>query len=596
MDLLRNYLNNTTVDNLKILLKTLRDNKKIPQMRKLELINEIEKLYTIDHLKENWKKLSRIDKKGIAEYIYNYADNIDFDFESFFAKYKNNPDFMVKSNWGIRSSSDMPLSATYFFGNNYEIPLDLIRKFKTFVEKPKEAKAKTATELPEIEGITVKETERIAFYELKAVLRLINDSKLKVSPKTNIPSIASVKAVDTILVEGDFYPEHEVWGENRANAEDLGFIRGFGWLMMLQAGGLAKISGTTLVLTNNGKRALEKDDPAEIIKKLWERWLKTKIIDEFRRIDEIKGQTGKGKKCFTKVEERRTLVNAALTQLDENKWIKFSDFSRLIKSNRKYKFTVTKYDPWDLYLCEPGYGSLGYSGYNEWNVIEDRYMLCLLFEYAATLGLIDIAYISPIEAKVDWGSLWGAEGMYFLSRYDGLLYFSVNSLGSYCLGNIEKYTVKQDSTTININIDGTGLITTNTALPPHEIITVLDTYTTKKSNSDWQITKATLLKALENGHSIFNFKKFAEEKNITIPLKFSKLINDLEKKSDAVKLKDRVVVYELKSKLLKEEFLTDSYLSKICMNIGETLIGVSENNNKIFLSEIKKQCYIIYES
>lgn len=48
-------------------------------------------------------------------------------------------------------------------------------------------------------------------------------------------------------------------------------------------------------------------------------------------------------------------------------------------------------DPWKLYICERQYGSLGYAGFHEWNILQLRYILCFLFEYAATLGLIDIA-------------------------------------------------------------------------------------------------------------------------------------------------------------------------------------------------------------
>ena len=47
---------------------------------------------------------------------------------------------------------------------------------------------------------------------------------------------------------------------------------------------------------------------------------------------------------------------------------------------------------WRLYLGDPRYGSLGPVGWNAWNVLEGRYALCVLFEYAATLGAVDVAY------------------------------------------------------------------------------------------------------------------------------------------------------------------------------------------------------------
>ena len=35
-----------------------------------------------------------------------------------------------------------------------------------------------------------------------------------------------------------------------------------------------------------------------------------------------------------------------------------------------------------------------------WNILEGRYALCVLFEYAATLGVVDIAYTAAWGARV----------------------------------------------------------------------------------------------------------------------------------------------------------------------------------------------------
>jgi hypothetical protein len=48
----------------------------------------------------------------------------------------------------------------------------------------------------------------------------------------------------------------------------------------LQGGGLAKADGWFLQLTPAGRKTLKKDFPGGI-KTAWQRWEKTKIIDEF---------------------------------------------------------------------------------------------------------------------------------------------------------------------------------------------------------------------------------------------------------------------------------------------------------------------------
>ena len=65
-----------------------------------------------------------------------------------------------------------------------------------------------------------------------------------------------------------------------------------------------------------------------------------------------------------------------------------------------------------------------------WEIVEGRYALCVLFEYAATAGLIDVAYADPCGARDDYRALWGAGQYAYLSRYDGLLAVRVNELGT----------------------------------------------------------------------------------------------------------------------------------------------------------------------
>ena len=85
---------------------------------------------------------------------------------------------------------------------------------------------------------------------------------------------------------------------------------------------------------------------------------------------------------------------------------------------------------WRLYIADSYYGSLGHAGPRAWDVIEGRYALCVLLEYAATVGLIDVAYTDPRGARDDYRALWGADQLSCLSRYDGLLAVRINELGA----------------------------------------------------------------------------------------------------------------------------------------------------------------------
>lgn len=120
-------------------------------------------------------------------------------------------------------------------------------------------------------------------------------------------------------------------------------------------------------------------------------------------------------------------------------------------------FLVSR-NPRRLYICEPGYGSLAHVE-DSWSILQDSYLKCFLFEYAATLGLLDVAYIPPHSAPQDGLSdYWGLDDLPFLSRYDGLLYFRLNPLGAFCLGLTEQYNPPEVASQTQLQIQANGTI------------------------------------------------------------------------------------------------------------------------------------------
>ena len=207
-------------------------------------------------------------------------------------------------------------------------------------------------------------------------------------------------------------------------------IRPFAWPLLLQAGGLAKQDGAKLALTARGNKALSQP-VEETVAHLFARWQLKGAPDELRRVDLIKGQTAKGAR-LSAVAERRQVIAVALRDCPVGRWIEIDELFRQMQL-RGHNFAVT-HNPWALYLTDPQYGSLGYDGAGGFKILQARYCLAYLFEYLATLGMIDVAYTLPYDARRDFGDAWGTDDLLFLSRYDGLQYLRVNALGAYCLG------------------------------------------------------------------------------------------------------------------------------------------------------------------
>ena len=263
--------------------------------------------------------------------------------------------------------------------------------------------------------VLVRWTAPDALSNLVCVLELAADGQVRYSASTRRPTAATVKLVEDVLVAGDFYDS----GES---------IAAFAWPLLIQVGGLARLAGTRLELSPRGRAALARPS-YEALGALWARWLGSVSTDELARIEAIKGQRKPG--TLTSAITRRAAVAAALAALQPGAW---TGAGKLLASLRAQQPPLVAARSlralWRLYVVDSYFGSLGHAGSRTWDLVEGRYALCVLFEYAATLGLIDVAYTDPRGARDDYRALWGADQLSCLSRYDGLSAVRVNELGA----------------------------------------------------------------------------------------------------------------------------------------------------------------------
>ena len=295
-----------------------------------------------------------------------------------------------------------------------------------------------ATSLPG--SILVRCTAPDALSNLIAVLELTAEGQLRFSAATRRPLASTVRLVEDALVAGDYYDgadleaahhdgaHHDGAHHDRAHHDGGEPIAAFAWPMLLQAGGLARLAGTGLELTPRGEAVLARPS-YHALGELWDRWLRSVSHDELSRIEAIRGQRTSG--TLTAAARRRAAVATALTAVQPGVWIDVGVLFAILQAPPAP--LVVARSPlarWRLYLVDSHYGSLGPAGATAWNVLEGRYALCVLFEYAATLGVIDVAYTDPRGARDDYRALWGADRYDSLSRYDGLAAVRVNDLGA----------------------------------------------------------------------------------------------------------------------------------------------------------------------
>src|SRR5580698_6337539 len=264
-------------------------------------------------------------------------------------------------------------------------------------------------------GPLVRCTAPDALSNLVAVLELVADGQVSCSAITRRPSAATVRLVEDVLVAGDFYDAGEP-------------ISAFAWPLLLQAGGLAQLAGSSLELTARGRAALARPT-YQALGAVWDRWLTSVSHDELARVEAIKGQ--RRPSTLTSVRNRRDAVAAGLGAAEPGAWTHVDLLLGILATQpRPLVVARSLMARWRLYLADSYFGSLGHAGPAAWDVLEGRYALCVLFAYAATLGVIDVAYTDPRGAREDYRGLWGADQYPWLSRYDGLVAVRVNELGA----------------------------------------------------------------------------------------------------------------------------------------------------------------------
>ena len=534
------------------------------------------------------KEMNPIEQAAIEEFVHGNGISSS---KQFIAKYGKMPDTNFSGGYYSTPKPDYSFPHVRLFISSRQMPPDIKELLKPFVKKPKEARSKTLDELPETVELykgrdNAHEVELIrhltaqaATYDLQAVLRLTDQGKAGASSKTNHPTKSGAKNILKALSNGDFYPEDiQAYDDYEDVVIGNTGIRPFAWTLLLQAGGLAKTNGNKLELTRNGKAALNK--PAhEILKHLWDKWITYKHFHELSRVNIIKGQKSK-KHPLYKAMDGRSGLEDALYELTPDKWIKTDDFFTFIHS-KGLGFTIVR-NAWAIYIGDIQYGSMGYSS---WNHTDGRFARAFLLEYAATLGLIDVALIPPWGSTNDHEELWSMDYLSCLSRYDGLYAFRLNSLGAWILGLTDEY--------VPYNKEGSALsISENMEIKaPDDLSSAdrlfLDSFAMSKSENIWELGLDRLILAIEEGAELREIGEFLASRNKeALPGPVEDLLEDANQRVSMFENKGDAVILYCKDKALVSFIANHTGFKKICMTAGKNHIVYYKNAEEQFKKQL----------
>jgi hypothetical protein len=424
----------------------------------------------------------------------------------------------------------------------------------------------------------VRPTQSEALANVLAVLQLCGAGRLRCSEKTQRPAATTVSAVAEVLAGGDFYPAEP--------------IAAFAWPLLIQAGGLAELAGGRLQLTARGRAALGRP-PAETVRGLWRSWVGKAVIDELSRVEHVKGQ--RTTNTLTSAKTRRQTVATALAGCPADEWVSVDDLFAMMR-RAGLSPTIARGDRalWRLYISDPEYGSLGYAGFADWPILEGRYTLAVLFEYAGALGLFDLDYTDPAGARDDFRGNWGTDDLDYLSRYDGLRAVRLNALGGYVLGLTDRYespagghSVQQTLKVLpNLDIVVTG------ELPPADEL-MLDTYAPRTADRVWTLREASLLAALDAGRGLGQLRQFlAARATHELPNPVTTLFADVEARAGRLRDLGMVRLIECADPALATLIAGDRRLRGRCHPVGDRHLAVTVDREPEFRKALRALGYV----
>lgn len=558
---------------------------------KEESIALLEGLLEGDGLKRYYEELDELSRMAVS--VVSHGDGHMLDLEKFVLRYGAAPQMNQAFNRapaGQKTWHRLDVLFTREF-----MPEDLKRRFAAFIPPPVVPPVPCLERLPETVScpgtggapeerrLQVCETEAAAEHDLLTMLRLIDAGGVAAGKTTGRPAVAGTRAIHGVLLDGDF-----MGGRKATRAED--FIRAFAWPLILQAAGLVRRKTAPLALTKAGREALAKP-PHKTIKRAWESWADTDILDEFTRIAALKG------KCSPRwggssAPSGRKRVTEALAFCPAGKWVALEDFFRHCQGGG-YDFHVTT-DTAKLYITDPAHGYLGYRA-AKWSVIQGRFIMALLWEYMATLGMVDIAWVTPEGARDDFRDIPGGRTVDHLSRYDGLRFFRITRLGAYCLGMAADYEAKERTARPVLNVLPNRDIVVQDKAAFHGADAVfLGRIAVRSGDHTWVLDTARILAALEAGVLPGEITAFLDGLSLTpVPDNVRRFLDDTFRRAFLVTFEGVMEIFRTSDEATALMIAHDSEGRSLCQPAGPCRLAVPPENTVAFRRVLRRLGHVL---
>lgn len=548
------------------------------------------------NLKNTWDTLlSPLDRLAIAESIYNtdgyiMPDHIHSKYGQTLILKKN--DLPVQDR---RNPAKTPRIKLFLY-KRYPIPEDVVKELKVFVPKPKPSvlavQSNPSDHNPHIEGergaLQIFTAQKQVLCDLISIMTLIRQENLAIGV-SEVPTVALTQKISTMLSELDYFVD--IIAKQTTKNKSM---RAFAWVIILKGSKLIDTSNERVSLTKSGEELLIAElattPSAKTIKKIFESFWRNTRFDEIMRIDTLVN-TKKGRRwdstAFSSASIRRRTVLETLCTCPIDAWIRTKDFLTHLRCERP-RFTALD-RVGDLHLGENKVAVAHMT--DHWFPLEGTYVKCLLMEYLATLGLIEVNYSLPVFCDNEH-NIYKCQ---FISSYDGLFEFKITPLGAYCFGMIEEeppvdvvpHKLFHVTPNLEVSVVADHMLKSD--------IVMMDSCMDKINRKTWKLNTAKML-SMEDKKDGFlpTFKTFLQERALSeMPKTVEHFFDDMERRTTQVTCEETAKVYICKAHDLARLIATDPRTQPFCIDAGENKLVVPVKTEQAFKAGLRNVGYLI---
>ena len=423
----------------------------------------------------------------------------------------------------------------------------------------------------------------IGLQDLTAVLALIGQGGISINDRL-LPTFDSIQLVLENLAKGDFFALQP--------SQDLTeSIRPVGLIRFALGSGMAEPGGrsgynTLLELRPLGWEWLERPG-ADLLLGALETWTRSDFFDELDRFPHLRGAARRNEERSAPAS-RRDRITEALSWCPQNVWLSIDDFFKAIKL-WQFDFEVDKDDELSAIDDSAGHKLATSELRDPWRAVQGAYVLNILWETFGSLGALELAYTEPQHAPafLETPTESWQRPIHPFSRYDGLTYFRINTLGAYLFGHTQRYSIPAEVTApfLQISEDSVFTISQKALLPyQRQILPLLGT---ADEAGAYRLHKAAWLQAQQDEGTLKERRELLQARHDgPLAPAVEDWLDSCEADSTALRKGRTMITIQVRRPEVRNTILEDPELRRYAVLLDERTLLIPSSREHAFLRRV----------